>query len=164
MMSKIVKTISGIIFILAVLFGVYVILNGHLTPGGGFQGGAIIATGFALLIVARGGLRMQENKGKFSALESLGLLMFITLGFIGIKIAFFDNFLADPIAYGANPGALFSGGVIPLMNIAVGIEVLAALTMVVIYMSKASEQVSDQVSEQPAEAQAGNASVEGGAE
>jgi multicomponent Na+:H+ antiporter subunit B len=139
-MTKIVKTMTRIVFVVSVLFGVYVVVNGHLTPGGGFQGGAIIATCSAMLMVAFGFAGLWRHKGKFSALESVGLIMFIALAFIGIKTVFFDNFLAEPVAYGANPGALVSAGVIPLMNIAVGLEVLAALTVMLILMSRAGEK------------------------
>ncbi|MFH1063742.1 MAG: MnhB domain-containing protein [Candidatus Woesearchaeota archaeon] len=139
MITKIIKTIAKLTFVFAIVFGIYVIVNGHLTPGGGFQGGAILATAFALLMIPFGFDSVRDHKSKFSALESIGLLMFIALAFLGMKIAFFDNFLADPVAYGPNPGALFSAGVIPLMNIAVGIEVLGALTLILILMSKASE-------------------------
>lgn len=136
MITKIVRTVSSIIFVLSVIFGIYVIINGHLTPGGGFQGGAIIASGFVLLLVAHNYDALRKHKDKFSAIESFGLIMFITIAFLGMKFTFFDNFLAAPTPYGPNPGKLFSAGVIPLMNISVGIEVLAALTFVAILMSK----------------------------
>lgn len=142
-MSKIVRTVAKLIFVITIVFGIYVILNGHLTPGGGFQGGAIIATGFALLMIAFGHDFIRRRKTVFSLLESMGLLMFILLAFIGIKTIFFDNFLASPVAHGPNPGIIFSAGVIPLMNIAVGLEVLAALTMVLIFMSRVTEEDAD---------------------
>jgi multicomponent Na+:H+ antiporter subunit B len=139
-MTKIVKTITRIVFVLALVFGIYVVANGHLTPGGGFQGGAIIATCSAMLMVAFGFAGMREHKHGFSALESIGLVLFIALAFIGMKTVFFDNFLATPTPYGPNPGSLVSAGVIPLMNLAVGLEVLAALTVMLIFMSRAAEK------------------------
>ena len=138
MMSKIVKTTAKIVFVFALLFGIYVILGGHLTPGGGFQGGAIVASAFALLIVAFGYNSLIKHKGKFTVLECLALLLFISLAFIGMKIVFFDNFLAQSTEFGVNSGKLLSGGVIPLMNIAVGLEVVAALTSIILLMSRAS--------------------------
>jgi energy-converting hydrogenase B subunit I len=140
MMSKIVKTTAKIVFVFALLFGIYVILGGHLTPGGGFQGGAIVASAFALLIVAFGYNSLIKHKGKFTVLECLALLLFISLAFIGMKIVFFDNFLAQSTEFGVNSGKLLSGGVIPLMNIAVGLEVVAALTSIILLMSRASYQ------------------------
>ena len=51
-MSKIVRSTANIIFPFILVFGFYIIIHGHLTPGGGFQGGAVAATGFVLMLVA----------------------------------------------------------------------------------------------------------------
>jgi len=51
-MTKIVKTLANILFPFTVLFGLYVIAHGHLTPGGGFQGGAVVDSRCALILVA----------------------------------------------------------------------------------------------------------------
>lgn len=142
-MSKIVRTTAKIVFVFAIVFGVYVILEGHLTPGGGFQGGAILASAFALLIVAFGYNSLIKHEGKFTVLECLALLLFIGIAFIGMKVVFFDNFLAQPIAFGPNSGKLLSGGVIPLMNIAVGLEVVGALTSIILLMSRTSYEKID---------------------
>lgn len=144
-MSKIVKTIACIVSVPIIVFGLYVISHGHLTPGGGFAGGAIIATFVALL--AKAFDKEITDKGLceqlFSFLESVGLLMFIILGFFGLPSTFFYNFLANSgkifgrtILFGSNPGYINSGGVIPLMNLAVGLEVFAALSLIILLMSK----------------------------
>ena len=52
-MTKIVRTTADLFFPFCLVFGLYVVVHGHLTPGGGFQGGAVMATGTALLLVAR---------------------------------------------------------------------------------------------------------------
>ena len=49
-MSKIVKTIANIAFPLTLIYGLYIIAHGHLTPGGGFQGGAVVASGCAMIL------------------------------------------------------------------------------------------------------------------
>jgi len=141
-MSKIVKTISFIIAIPIIMFGLYVILHGHLTPGGGFPGGAIIATLVALFLVAFGRSTVKSSHKEFlSLLESLALVSFILLAFLGLSSTFFHNFLTNTanifgksISYGVNSGYLLTGGTIPLMNIAVGIEVFAALSLIVLIM------------------------------
>ena len=51
-MTIIVKTISSWIKVLIFLFGIYIILFGHLTPGGGFAGGVILASSYVLLMLA----------------------------------------------------------------------------------------------------------------
>ena len=59
-MSRIVRTMTNIIFGFIVVFGFYVIAHGHLSPGGGFQGGAIVASAFALLLVTYGTEVIQQ--------------------------------------------------------------------------------------------------------
>jgi energy-converting hydrogenase B subunit I len=99
-MSKIVKTISSIVFPFSVIYGLYVIAHGHLTPGGGFQGGAIVASACAMILVAFGSVwTIRKIKEKhLSVLESLGALGFIGIAFLGlifgIKV-FFNNFLVN---------------------------------------------------------------------
>jgi len=124
-----------------IIFGLYVISHGHLTPGGGFQGGAVIATVSALFIVAYGErIRNVLDSNTLSLSEDIGLIAFITLAFLGINPTFFYNFLAnsggifgDSIS-GINPGYLNTGGVIPLMNLAVGLEVFSALSLMIFAM------------------------------
>ncbi len=147
-MSKIVRTITNLLYGFIIIFGFYVIVHGHLTPGGGFQGGAVAASAFALLLVSYGSLNIQKflKKDLLSILESCGLTMFIVLAFLGLGITFFYNFLAnsgswfgDTAVIGINPGNINTGGVIPLMNIAVGLEVLSALGVIVLIMAIGAE-------------------------
>ena len=51
-MSKIVRTITAIAFPISMIYGLYIIAHGHLTPGGGFQGGAVVASACAMILVA----------------------------------------------------------------------------------------------------------------
>ncbi|HWQ65304.1 MAG TPA: MnhB domain-containing protein [Methanospirillum sp.] len=145
-MSKIVRTTADLLFVFIFVFGFYVVLHGHLTPGGGFQGGAVIATGFIMLFVAH---RIEDitdlyTKVSFQNSEALGLSLFIgtALVAIGIGSTFFMNYLAGTgglfgqvVPYGINAGFLNSAGVIPVMNIAVGIEVLGGLSIILVYMT-----------------------------
>ena len=121
--KKVTQLLTGSIFI----YGVYIIIHGHLTPGGGFGGGAIIAGAFYLLILAYGSdyLSMTRKKEGSAVSESLAILAFLMLAtfglFIGLK-SFFLNYLNK-----GTVGELISGGVIPLYNLFIGIEVAAAL-------------------------------------
>jgi len=143
-MSVIVKLIAGILLVPIMMFGFYVIAHGHLTPGGGFPGGAILATLVAMLLVAFGKDKARKLAGKeglYSVAESIGLLMFGLIALVGLSFTFFSNFLANSpyyfgmfIPFGPNPGYLLSGGVVPVMNIAVGLEVAAALTAILVLM------------------------------
>ncbi len=145
-MSKIVTTIANILFPLIMIFGLYVIAHGHLTPGGGFQGGAVIASGCALLLVAYGSSWVFEriSEKKLSVFESLGALGFIMVAFLGLGFGgvFFNNFLVgSQILFGTIPlvgstGSDFNtAGVLPLMNFAVGVKVVAGLFIIILIMA-----------------------------
>ncbi len=143
-MSVIVRTISNILAPIILTFGLYIILHGHLTPGGGFQGGAVIATGIALLIVANAPSKVKRmiSKDLLNAAESLGALGFIGMAFLGLFSAtFFFNAIAnsgflfgDKTPLGINYGNLNTGGTLPYMNIFVGIKVLAGLGAIVLVL------------------------------
>ena len=60
-MTIIVKTISSWVKVLIIVFGIYIILFGHLTPGGGFAGGVILASSYILLMLAFGRKTVEEN-------------------------------------------------------------------------------------------------------
>ena len=147
-MSKIVRTVANFVYGFIIIFGFYIIVHGHLTPGGGFQGGAVAASAFALILVSYGTINSQKflKKDILSLFESFGLTLFILLAFSGFGITFFYNFLANSgnwfgniALIGINPGDMNTGGLIPLMNIAVGLEVLSALGVIVLIMAKAAE-------------------------
>jgi len=147
-MSRIVRTVTNLVYLISIIFGFYIIVHGHLTPGGGFQGGAIVASAFALLLVSYGVLNTKKlfKKDPLSILESCGLTMFIVITFFGLGVTFFYNILANsgglfgnPTVIGINSGDMNTAGVIPLMNIAVGLEVLSALGVIVFTMANGAE-------------------------
>jgi multicomponent Na+:H+ antiporter subunit B len=124
--SVIVATGSRLLFPLILLFGIYIVLHGHLTPGGGFQGGAVIASGFLFLYLARPEQTVSRVEFRFG--ESLGGLIFVALGLLGIAYSgyFLDNFLPK-----GNSNALVSGGTIPLIYIAIGAKVGSELARII---------------------------------
>lgn len=134
MASRIVATTANLIFGFVLVFGFYIIAHGHLTPGGGFQGGAVIATALILLIVAREPALVGMREHFLERLESFGALAFVALAMLGLGTAFFANTLvdggaifSDTVDFGPNDGNLNTGGLMPLMNLAVGLKVLAGL-------------------------------------
>ncbi len=145
-MSKIVRSMASLLTLFVFIYGLYIIMHGHLTPGGGFQGGAVFASGVALFVVAFGSdyLHKSLKEHNLSVLESSGALVFIGLAFGGLAVVFFYNFLVgSPIfghipAYGSNPGDMWTGGVIPFMNLAVGLKVLAGLSAILLVMALAT--------------------------
>jgi multisubunit Na+/H+ antiporter MnhB subunit len=140
-MTPIVKKVTQLIVGLIFLYGIYIITHGHLTPGGGFAGGAVVAGSFVLLVLAYGSnvLKLKRREEGSSVVESLGILLFIVLAFaaifIGTKV-FFANYLPKGVI-----GELISAGVIPLYNIAVGIEVAAALFTIFLALVIYKEEV-----------------------
>jgi multicomponent Na+:H+ antiporter subunit B len=147
-MSKIVKTVTAIGFPLVVIFGLYVIAHGHLTPGGGFQGGAVVASACAMVLIAYGSIwTMKKVKEKqLSIFESLGAIAFITLALLGLVygMMFFNNFLIDQGIIFDNPAVgqsdINTAGVLPLMNFAVGLKVIAGLFAIVLVMAYATNK------------------------
>ena len=125
-MSLIVKQVTNLVIGFILIYSIYVILYGHLSPGGGFAGGVILACGFILLVLAYGRefvSRLIRDRTLTFA-DCLGALAFLALAFIGYLAAdkFFDNFLARPGDF-----RLVSGGIMPLANIAIGIKVAACM-------------------------------------
>lgn len=120
-MSLIVKTITRLTVGLILLFGIYIVLHGHLSPGGGFAGGVIIALSFVHLMLAFGKdvAVGKVSKSLASNLESLGALMFLSIALIGfLGGSFFLNILSK-----GRPFNLFSAGTIPLSNAAISLKV-----------------------------------------
>jgi len=125
-MSLIVKSVTNIVIGFIFIYGVYIILHGHLTPGGGFAGGVIVAGAFVLKYLAFGAEAKQEKQSSTAAsvYESIGGLLFIGVALAGLVIAgtFFLNFIPR-----GTPLHLLSAGIIPVCNIAIGIKVGAGL-------------------------------------
>lgn len=112
------------------VIGFDVVAHGHLTPGGGFQGGVVVGTGMHLLYVAGryGTLRRAYREGAFEWGEAVGAAAFACLGIAALIVS--GAFLANVVPTGTL-GQLFSGGTVPLLNGVVGIEV-ASGTMVLL--------------------------------
>lgn len=143
MLSKIVRTTANQLIVFILIFGLYVVAHGQLTPGGGFQGGAVIVSGVVMLLVAFNAKELKKSLRErvLSIMESTGALIFAALAFAGIGTAFFYNLLVGTPIFGhvpptgPNAGDIWTGGFVPLMNLAVGIKVAAGLSAVVLAMA-----------------------------
>jgi len=126
-MSLIVKMATRWLKGCIVLFGIYVVLYGHLTPGGGFTGGVIMACGFILLTLASGQKKGSKTLSKVvaSELASAGALLFLGGALLAVRIggAFLGNFTVDP--EGAHTAV--SGGIIEIYEVAIGFIVCMSL-------------------------------------
>ena len=140
-MTIIVKTISSWVKVLIFLFGIYIVLFGHLTPGGGFAGGVILASSYVLLMLAFGREFAEENLSLpvASKLDSVGALLFAAVALCGLlygAAGFFWNFIHQKYLMGTDyEFNLVSAGTIPLSNIAIGLKVGASLFLVILTLS-----------------------------
>ena len=122
--SSIVGFTSGVLPGAIVLFGIYIITHGHLSPGGGFPGGAVVASAFLLVML---GSNELPGKSKFLAsIESLAGLTFGLLGFWGMMV--FGQFLNNLVLPAGSSGRLLSAGIIPLISLAIGAKVASELS------------------------------------
>jgi multicomponent Na+:H+ antiporter subunit B len=105
-----------------VLLGIYVVAHGHQTPGGGFQGGVILATALLLTYLSADYMTMRAVGPTWllELAEGMGAAGFALIGVAGLVAggAFFENFLGK-----GTPGELLSAGTILLSNTAVGLAV-----------------------------------------
>jgi multicomponent Na+:H+ antiporter subunit B len=126
--SAVVRLTCGALVGPTVLLAIYITAHGHLTPGGGFQGGVIAAT--ALLLVYLGTdyptLQRLRPLPLVETAKAAGALAFVLLGVAGLIFAgaFLENFL--PLG---EPGHLVAAGTIPLLSIAVGLEVAGGFVL-----------------------------------
>jgi multicomponent Na+:H+ antiporter subunit B len=130
--SEILETGGGVLFPLIILFGVYIFIHGHLTPGGGFQGGVVIATGFLLLLLS--GTVDRFNHTLMSLVESLSGLAYVAVGLAGLIWA--AGFLDPRFLPVGEFGRLFSAGAIPVIYSLIGLKVGAELTGILDGMSR----------------------------
>ncbi len=111
------------------VLGAYVVVHGHLTPGGGFSGGVVIAGALLLAYAAGQGLWLRRV-GSITLLEgteALGAAGFLALALAGLIAA--GTLLKNFLALGTS-GMLLSAGTIPAGNVAVGLEVAGAVALV----------------------------------
>ncbi|MBN2448448.1 MAG: hypothetical protein JXO22_17105 [Phycisphaerae bacterium] len=124
-MSLIVKTVTRLVASFIVLFGVYVALYGHVSPGGGFAGGAIVAGGLILVMLAFGRRQTRNmfTHGMALGWDCGGALAFVAIALLGYLAGdFFLNFAGH-----GDPYRLASAGTIPLSNAAIAAKVGAGL-------------------------------------
>jgi len=124
--SLVLYTGCRLLFPLILVFGTYIFIHGHLTPGGGFQGGAIIASGFLLIYLGCRERRISRTASNLA--ESLGGLTFVVIGLLGLVFGgyFLLNFLPKGTA-----NTLFSAGIIPIIYVAIGFKVGSELASII---------------------------------
>lgn len=133
----IVRSAADFFLPLACVYGAYVVLHGHLSPGGGFQGGVLIASAILLVFLGYGSLRVKKafNDHKLHSSETVAEIIYVALGIIGIVggFNFCINFVFDGLGFDSSV----------LMNHAVGYHVMGGiiclLTMMLSLLDKNDE-------------------------
>lgn len=121
-LSRTVKVTAIASFGLTLIFGLYMCTHGQLTPGGGFQGGVIIATAFMLIFVAQNmkSFKAITSHPLMEILEALGAGLYAITGISALAIG--APFLTNWLPLG-NTGDVFSSGTIAVISASVGLEV-----------------------------------------
>lgn len=133
-MSLIVKTITRLTVGLIIIYGIYIVLRGHISPGGGFAGGVIIALSFIHLMLAFGKEVLTKKLGESRdiLLASVGAGLFIILSAIGFTRG--GNSSASQSHFG-----IFDAGFIPLYDIAIALMVGLGLYLLFLALVLSSE-------------------------
>lgn len=126
--SVIVKSASDMFLPLACVFGCYVVLHGHLSPGGGFQGGVLIASAILLVFLGYGSTKIKQtfSEHKLHSSETIAEILYVVIALIGVftGLGFCFNFV-------------FAGQRVDtsvLMNHAVGYHVMGGIICLLIMM------------------------------
>jgi multicomponent Na+:H+ antiporter subunit B len=133
--SELLTTASKVIFPFIFMTGLYIVMNGHLTPGGGFQGGAVMASALLLLILADN--KTDGSPTLFTVLESVSGIFYVLTGVAGLIIA--GGFLDATVLGAGTTGRLLSAGAIPLISTLIGLKVGSELSTMLVKLKNASE-------------------------
>ncbi len=139
LLSVVARKLAPFIF----LFGVYLVTFGHISPGGGFQGGVVIASGLILLVLSErqrgsdiGHGRMGLGEKILTAGESAGFALLLLIGSAGVVLGGF--FLANPV-----PEVRFLGservGFVFALNVIIGIKVSAGIGLIAVVLFREEE-------------------------
>jgi len=115
------------------LFGFYLLTYGHLSPGGGFQGGVVIASGVILLAISRG---VEAAEALFPVLaltkaEAFAFFLLLAAGLAGVVAGI--GFLGNPVVR-ADVQAVPRAGMILLFNVLIGIKVGAGVSLICMHL------------------------------
>ena len=125
--TEIVRNGADILVPLIAIFAAYIVVHGHLGPGGGFQGGAVMASCVLLLLLARPDYRVKLVH--LSVMESFAGLLIVLVGIAGIIFA--GGFLDNRVLPLGELGAFFSAGAIPVLSVLLGVKVGCELSVII---------------------------------
>lgn len=133
--NPIVRTVCKLVIPIILMFGIYVVLNGHLSPGGGFSGGAIMASALIIYAIVWG----EEKASKTIPKKVISIVTLCALAFYALSktYSFYTgaNHLHSIISPGT-PGRIFSAGLILPLNVAVGFVVCCTMYSFYMYFKR----------------------------
>ncbi len=125
----IVSTVTKWIVPFIQVYGIFIILHGHISPGGGFSGGAVLGSSIILITLSLGYKKASGiiSHSTSALLESGSIIWYVLIGLVGIISG--NNFLTNRGAgfYMGEVGDVISSGMIPLITIAIGIKVASTV-------------------------------------
>ncbi|HIP24238.1 MAG TPA: sodium:proton antiporter [Rhodobacteraceae bacterium] len=133
--GELLETGTRLLVPLIALFGAYVFINGHLTPGGGFQGGAILASAMLLMLLADPTRRFAHKT--IARIESVSGLFYVLIGVLGLALA--GGFLDNRILPLGDFGSILSAGAIPLIYVLIGLKVGAEFSSIMTSLSESED-------------------------
>jgi len=134
-MSLIVKTVTRLTVGLMLVYGIYIVLQGHISPGGGFAGGVIIALSFIQLMLAFGKGAVLKKLGREKCIFLSGLAAFVFL-LLAVR-----GFVArHALGFQEGHSGIFSAGLIPFCDIAVSILVASGLFVIFLALVLLTEE------------------------
>ena len=125
--SIVVKTVCRLLAPFIQLFGLYVIMHGHSSPGGGFQGGVILASSFVLLTIGYGvtAVKRRLSLRTLTTLTSAGVLIYAGIGVVCVLLG------ANYLDYGILP--LPDARSLGMLGIEIGVGMTVMAAMVSIF-------------------------------
>ncbi|MCX6814078.1 MAG: MnhB domain-containing protein [Candidatus Aenigmarchaeota archaeon] len=124
-MNVIIRTATKVMFPIIILFGIYVIVHGHTTPGGTFSGGSVMAGAFVIYTLAYG-IEKTEKELKQTVIDVLKSIA----GFVLIMLILFEFFLRAALVPTERIFSLWSGSSLMFFNVVGGIMVFTGLLMI----------------------------------
>ncbi|CAL9284028.1 MnhB domain-containing protein [Streptomyces sp. SudanB182_2057] len=139
-----VRRYALLVLPVALVTGLYVIAHGQLSPGGGFQGGVVAATALHLLYLGAdyGALERVRPLGVYQTTDALAVGAYLVLGLAPILAG--TAFLANTLLPYGTFGTLSSGGTVPLLNAAIGMEVASAAVVLLAHFLDQAVEIEEE--------------------
>lgn len=129
-MTVVVRTITRMLLPFTLVFGLYLVAYGHVSPGGGFQGGIVLVGAMMTLYIAFGYRAAHlYDEEQLDAAEHIGALGYLVTGLLGIAVG--GLFLQNVLPLGT-PGTLLSAGIMPVLSAVVGLKVASGTLLVIL--------------------------------